>query len=100
MKTLEEIKTILKSNYHFLKTEYGVVYLGIFGSIVRSENSKKSDIDILIDFEDNKLPSFFSFLNIEDYLSKLLKTKRIDLVMKRNLRKRIGQQILSEVIEI
>jgi predicted nucleotidyltransferase len=50
MKTLEEIKKILKQHKRELKEKYGVKEIGIFGSYVRGEQKKKSDIDILVEF--------------------------------------------------
>jgi len=50
MKTLEEIKKILRQHKTELKEKYGVKEIGIFGSYVRGEQKKKSDIDILVEF--------------------------------------------------
>lgn len=100
MKTLEEIKTILIENHTKLKEQYAVSYLGLFGSIVRNENNSKSDIDILVDFDNDRYPGFFDFINLENFLKKILKSKKIDLVIKSTLRKRIGTHIMSEVVEI
>ncbi len=50
MKTLDEIKNILKSHKGKLKERYGVKEIGIFGSYVRGEQTEKSDVDILVDF--------------------------------------------------
>lgn len=49
--------TILKQLSLLKKTltsQYGVSKIGLFGSVIRGENNKNSDIDILIDFEDGK----------------------------------------------
>jgi predicted nucleotidyltransferase len=71
--------------------------LGIFGSYVRREQKKKSDVDILIDFENSI--SLLSFVALEYHLSDVL-GKKVDLVMKSALKPRIGKQILREVIYI
>ena len=98
MKTLQEIKNILKNEKPYLNTEYGVSYLGIFGSFVRNEHNSKSDLDLLVDFEPDRYPGF-KFFQLEDYLKEKLNLK-IDLVPKDALRKRIGNKILSEVEEL
>ena len=54
MLSLAEILKILKENKPFLRQNYSVTKLGIFGSFARGDQSKKSDIDILAEFE--KLP--------------------------------------------
>ena len=51
MKTLEEIKKILREHKEELKRRFGVKEIGIFGSYVRNEQTEVSDIDILVDFE-------------------------------------------------
>ena len=56
-----------------------------------------SDVDILVDFEEP--PSLFEFMDLEEYLSKLLGLK-IDLVSKGALKPRIGKRILEEVVYI
>jgi predicted nucleotidyltransferase len=69
--------------------------MGIFGSYVRGEQNETSDVDVLIDFE--QAPSLLKFIELENYLSDTLGVK-VDLVMKRVLKPRIGKNILAEVI--
>jgi len=51
MKSLNEIREILNKHKNNLKEKYGVIEIGIFGSYVRNEQKKTSDIDILVKFE-------------------------------------------------
>lgn len=51
MKSFEEIKEILSINHEKIKQKFGVKEIGIFGSYVRGEEKKESDIDILVEFE-------------------------------------------------
>lgn len=80
-----------------LREKYKVKRIGIFGSYVRKEANKKSDLDILVEFE--KPIDFFEFLELEEHLSKSLKVK-VDLVMKKVLKPAIGKRILKEVIYV
>ncbi|CAN5316198.1 nucleotidyltransferase [soil metagenome] len=98
MKNVYEIKDILKKELPFLKKEYAVVYLGIFGSYIRNEQNSESDLDLLVDFESTRYPGLKYFQLIE-HLQEILNIK-IDLVPKNALRKRIGNKILSEVEEL
>ncbi len=91
------IKKKLKESVLFLKTEFSVKKIGVFGSYVRGAQRKNSDIDILIEFFEE--PSMFKFLDLENYLTKLLNIK-VDLVMKNSLKPNIGKQILSEVVYV
>jgi predicted nucleotidyltransferase len=61
------------------------------------EESRKggSDVDILVEFEEPI--GFFQFLDLEEYLTKLIGIK-VDLVSKGALKPIIGEKILKEVI--
>ncbi|PMP82826.1 MAG: nucleotidyltransferase [Caldisericum exile] len=97
MKTVDEIKRILLEKKEEMAEKYNVKEIGIFGSFVRGEQKKKSDIDILVEFE---VPiSMFKFLEFEEYLEGLLGVK-VDLVSKKALKPRIGKHIMKEVILI
>lgn len=94
---LDEIKETLKVQKPILREKYKIKEIGIFGSYIRGEQSKSSDIDILVDYEE--VPSLFELVELQDYLSDLLKVK-VDLVMKSGLKPRIGRRILQEVVLI
>ncbi|MEK6527654.1 MAG: nucleotidyltransferase family protein [Nitrospirota bacterium] len=90
----EQIKNILEHQKTYLKEKYKIKEIGIFGSYVRGEQSKTSDLDILVDYEE--IPSLFELVELQDYLSDILQVK-VDLVMKSGLKPRIGKHILEEV---
>ena len=95
--SLEKILEILRQQIPLLAERYDVETLEVFGSYVRSEQTKDSDLDILITFRE--VPSLLTFIAIENYLSDLL-TIKVDLVMKDSLKPKIGQQILREAIAV
>jgi len=95
MKKLEEIKSILAEHREELRQKYKVKRIGVFGSFVRGEQKRRSDIDFLVEFEET--PSLFEFMDLEEYLSKLLGLK-VDIVTKDALKPKIGEQILREVV--
>ncbi len=95
--SLEKILEILRRQIPMLAERYGVEKLEVFGSYVRSEQRKDSDLDILVTFKE--VPSLLTFIAIENYLSDLLGVK-VDLVMKDSLKPKIGQQILREAIPV
>ncbi len=95
MKTLDEIKNVLKSHKEELRERYGVREIGIFGSYVRGEQKESSDLDILVEYE--TVPGFFKFLELEIYLEELLGTK-VDLVRKQAIKPRLKDLILKEVV--
>jgi predicted nucleotidyltransferase len=99
MKTLAEIRHILQAQKPYLAERYGVVELGVFGSYVRGEQRPDSDLDVLIELEKPPRISLIGLVELEYDLSEALGLK-VDVALKKNLRKRIGQRILSEVIPI
>jgi predicted nucleotidyltransferase len=97
MKNIEEIKKILSKNKIQFQSNFKVKEIGIFGSYLKSEQTKKSDLDILVEFESPV--DFFDYLELEEHLTNLLGIK-VDLVMKKALKPNIGRNILEEVIYV
>ncbi len=84
----------LRENKPFLEEKYKVKKLGVFGSYVRGEQKKSSDLDILVEFAEPV--GLFEFMELEEFLEKKMGIK-IDLVSKKALKPRIGKHILEEV---
>ena len=80
-----------------LKKIYKVKEIGIFGSYVRQEQNKKSDLDVLVTFYETI--DLFSFVELENYLSDILGIK-VDLVMKEGIKPRLKERILSEAVYV
>jgi uncharacterized protein len=99
MTNLAEIRKKLALEKDHLQREFGVEVVGIFGSYVRSEQKPSSDIDILVDLERPARISLIGLIELEEYLSQVLGIK-VDIVLRGNLRKRIGKRILDEVVPV
>ena len=95
MKKADEIKRKLTQCKPELKSGFQVKKIGIFGSYIRNEQNKNSDLDILVEFEEE--PGLFKFIELENYLKTILKVK-VDLVMKNALKPQIGRHVLNEVV--
>lgn len=95
MKDLMHIRKIILKNEKELKKAYYIRRIGIFGSFVRNEQTKKSDVDVLVEF---KQPiGLFKFLELEEYLGNILGLK-VDLVSRKALKPKIGKHIMKEVV--
>ena len=90
----QEILNIIRDTKPELATRYGVERLGLFGSYVRGQQRKRSDIDILVSF--NSEIDLFDFVDLREYLEARLQHK-VDLVMESALKPAIGKRILAEV---
>lgn len=95
--SLKEINEILKAHKNDICEKYKVKEIGVFGSYVRGEQKKRSDVDILVEFD--VLPDLLKFIEMERYLQKLLGQK-VDLVEKKGIRPQLKGRILKEVIYI
>jgi predicted nucleotidyltransferase len=89
----KEVFQALREHLPELRERYGVGEIWLFGSYLRSEQRKHSDLDLLVEF--HRVPSFFEFVRLERYFSELLNIK-VDLVMKSALKPAIGRHILEE----
>lgn len=99
MKTVDEIREILKAHKEEVRRKYKVSEIGLFGSFVRGEQTKRSDIDILVEFDEENIPSLLKLIEMERYLKRMLR-KKVDLVIKSGIRPELKKRILSEVIYI
>jgi len=63
-----EVKAILKSIKAEVIQRYRVSEIGIFGSFVRVIRRKRSDIDILVEFDERNIPGLLKLIELEMYL--------------------------------
>lgn len=99
VKNVEEAKAVLKEHKAEVVQRYRINEIGIFGSFVRGEQKKRSDVDILVEFDDKNIPGLLKLSEMERYLQRLLK-KKVDLVIKSGIRPELKKGILKEVVYI
>lgn len=95
MNSLSEIKQILREKQDFLKQQFRVEKIGIFGSYARGEQTENSDLDIIIEYQ--IAPTLLMLIELKDYLTNLFGIP-VDIVTKNGLKDRIKRQVLSEMI--
>ena len=88
---------IINENRSFLRDKYLVKEIGIFGSVARGEQTAVSDVDVLVEFSEPV--GFFTFLDLESFLSKTF-GKKVDLVTKRALKPAVKDQILKDAVYV
>lgn len=77
------------------KHNAGKVY--VFGSCARREESPESDVDLLVDFNQNA--TLFDQVDIQDEVKTLLNCN-IDVVSRRGLHPYIRRRVLAEAVEL
>ena len=81
----KEIENYCKKN--------GISYLGLFGSYVRGDFRKDSDIDLLVRVKRNA--TLLDLVRMERELAKIL-GKKVDLLTKNSLSKYIREKVIKE----
>jgi predicted nucleotidyltransferase len=98
-KSLEDMTALLREKLPELQRIYGVTSMEIFGSWVRGEQTGKSDLDILVEFDPVRKISLFGFVSLEQELSDYLGIP-IDLVEKNTIKPALRRRILNEAIPL
>ena len=99
VKNIEEASAVLKEHKAEVVQKYRVREIGIFESFVRGEQKRRSDIDILVEFDSGDIPGLLKLIEMEIYLEKLFR-KKVDVVIKSGIRPELKNNILKEVIYI
>ena len=77
--------------YLTLKSDiYGIIRIGIFGSVARNEQSQDSDVDVCVEM---KKPDLFTMVHIKEDLQELF-GRSVDIV---RLRKNMNPMLLSRI---
>lgn len=72
----EDILSVLRNYKKDFAGKYGIIELGVFGSVARNEATAQSDVDICIKIQS---PDAFKLVHIKDDIEKLIQ-KRVDIV--------------------
>ena len=94
---VDNIKKVIAAHTDILTEKYHVKAMGVFGSYVRSEQTERSDIDVLVEF--TQPVGLFTFIELEEYLSDLLGLN-VDLVLKEGIKPGLKEYILREVVPL
>ena len=76
--------------------ENDIVFMAVFGSFVRGEQKKKSDIDVAIEFDESKPKSLLDLVRVENELRKIFKRK-VDLGILSSLNPYIIEDVKKEM---
>ncbi len=76
MKKLEDIIKNLQVELPYLREDFGVKKIGLFGSYVKEEFDETSDIDLVVEFDK---PIGFKFMRLAEYLESRL-GRKVDIL--------------------
>jgi uncharacterized protein len=92
---LNQILLYLATNKSRFEKDYHLKKIGVFGSMARGEQNKKSDIDLIVEFEDNT-PDLYS---IKQQLRDEIQAKfnlPVDICREKYIKPIFRNQILTE----
>ncbi|MBF0539560.1 MAG: nucleotidyltransferase family protein [Nitrospirae bacterium] len=95
---LHEVINVLKEHKDTLVNRFGVTDIAVFGSYVRNEQRKRSDIDILVELK-QEYETFNNYMELIFFLEKKMRGK-VDVVMKEGIRKELKSIILQEAVYV
>lgn len=76
MLTRDRVIELLRESQDYLRDEFGVSKIGLFGSVARDQSGELSDVDLVVEFS---RPIGFRFMDLADYLEDLL-GRKVDLL--------------------
>jgi len=75
----------------------GIKKLSVFGSVLRKDFNSESDVDILVEFDDDAKPGFFRLMSMQDELSKML-GRNVDLRTPNDLSRYFREDVISKAV--
>lgn len=95
MLTRDKAIQLLRENQEYLRREFGVKRIGIFGSVARDQCDDLSDVDLVVEFS---RPIGFRFMDLADYLENLF-GRKVDLLTSAGVEAIRSEQIARSIAE-
>lgn len=99
MKTRDQILTFLTQNKKLFRDKYHIIRIGLFGSYARGDQNINSDIDLLVEFEENTQDLYDLKLQLKDFFQTKLGIE-IDICREKYIKPRIKKSILNETVYV
>ena len=99
MNTQDEIITFLAQNKKLLKEKFHVTKIGLFGSFARNEQTLSSDVDLLIELENNTVNLHDTKEALKEFLSSSFE-RSVDIAREKYLKPYAKKSILKDTIYV
>ena len=97
MKTRDQILSFLSQNKKLFRDKFHIVRIGLFGSYARGEQNINSDIDLLVEFEDNTQDLYELKIQLKEFFKKNIGIE-VDICREKYIKPRIKNSILKETV--
>jgi uncharacterized protein len=96
--TLNDLPPEIREKIKAISAQHGAYNVRVFGSVAKGQANQNSDLDLLVDYDLNKISPWFPVRLIRD-LESLLGIK-VDIVTPEGLKTRIRTEVLQEAIHL
>ena len=93
-----KVKVPLAKIKRFCKSHH-IIRLSLFGSVLTDRFTKKSDIDVLVEFDSAHIPSFFGLADMQFELEEFF-DRPVDLRTPNDLSKYFGDEVTSNSLRL
>ena len=97
MKTRDQILTFLSQNKNILRDKYHIIRIGLFGSYARGDQIVNSDIDLLVEFEENTQNLYDLKIQLKEFFHIQLGID-VDICREKYIKPRFKSSILKETV--
>ncbi len=97
MRTLEDVKRIIREHQEEIRTRFRAEVIGLFGSVARGEGGSEIDVDILVRFDEGA--SLFELVGLGDFLKEKLGCK-VDIVSDRAVNPELRESIMRDLVRV
>jgi predicted nucleotidyltransferase len=97
MKTRDQILTFISQNKKLFRDNYHIVRIGLFGSYARGEQNPDSDIDLLVEFEENTQDLYDLKIQLKEFFQIQLGID-VDICREKYIKPRFRSSILKETV--
>ncbi|MGC9315202.1 MAG: nucleotidyltransferase family protein [bacterium] len=98
IETREDIESYLDENLEFLKKNFNISKIGLFGSFSRDEADENSDIDLIVEFE-GEVDIFETKEQLREFFRESL-GREVDIVRQKYLKPRAKERIMEEAVYV
>lgn len=99
MLTKNNIIDFITSNKNLLSKEFHITKIGLFGSFARGKAKSDSDIDIIVEFEENTNDLYDIKMKLSEIFKKQF-DRNVDIAREKYLKPRVKDEIIKETIYV
>jgi len=97
MKTKDQILIFLVQNRKLFRDKFHIVRIGLFGSYAREEQKPNSDIDLLVEFEENTQDLFELKIQLKEFFQIQLGIE-VDICREKYIKPRLKNSVIKETV--